>query len=314
MDAHMARSTAPETGPGHATERAAAEPGWEAIKRLRWFMTLVPAVGVFMFETVRHRFLDYALPTWEGNLVAAFVALAFGFAFSETVLRVVERLHRRSLADQEELICLTAVVQERERLSRELHDGLAQLVSYLLLRLDIVGELIRSNRMEEAQAELVRLRVLTDDLYADVRESISGLRSRVVELGLRRALEDYIEEFEERHGLTVAFTAPVDINLPPSVELQLFRIGQEALANVRKHSGESCCEMVISYPSIRELELVVSDHGRGFDPDRIVPRTSKPFGLAGIQERAEALGGTALFESELGGGTRVIIRIPLPNQ
>ena len=264
----MTRSTAPDTEPGNATERAAAEPGWEAIKRLRWFMTLVPAVAVFMFETVRHRFLDYALPTWQGNLVAASVALAFGFVFSETVLRVVERLHRRSLADQEELICLTAVVQERERLSRELHDGLAQLISYLLLRLDTVEELIRSNRLEEAQAELSRLRVLTDDLYADVRESISGLRSRVVELGLRRALEDYIEEFEERHELTVTFTAPPDVKLPPSVELQLFRIGQEALANVRKHSGARCCDVMISYPSARELELVVADQGRGFDPAR----------------------------------------------
>ena len=237
-----------------------------------------------MFETVRHRFLDYVLPTWQGNLVAAFVALAFGFAFSETVLRVVERLHRRSLADQEKLICLTAVVQERERLSRELHDGLAQLVSYLLLRLDTVEELIRSHRVEEAQAELARLRVLTDDLYADVRESISGLRSRVVELGLRRALEDYIEEFEERHGVTVAFTAPLDIKLPPSVELQLFRIGQEALANVRKHSGESCCEVI---------DLVSLGPGVGACRGRsrtglrsgsaLPPRTSKPFGLTGIQ-------------------------------
>lgn len=127
-------------------------------------------------------------------------------------------------------------------------------------------------------------------------------------------IEDYIEEFEERHDVAVAFTAPLEVRLPPSVELQLFRMTQEALANVRKHSGENCCEVTISYPSDRELELLVADNGRGFDPDRLASPAPKSFGLTGMRERAEALGGTALFESERGKGTRVIIRIPVGDQ
>jgi signal transduction histidine kinase len=246
-----------------------------------------------------------------GNIVAGLLALALAFTFSEVVLKIVEHLHQRSLADQQELTSLNAIVQERERLSRELHDGLAQVVSYLLLRLDTVEELVRNHREEEARAELANLRALTDDLYADVRESISGLRSRVVELGLRRALEEYIGEFEERHRIDVAFTAPLTMKLPPSVELQLFRIAQEALANVRKHSGASRCEVSIGNLSASELELSVSDDGRGFDPALIESASPGKFGLTGMRERAEALGGTAQVQSTPGGGTRVVVRIPV---
>jgi signal transduction histidine kinase len=310
----MAQSIATDTTLRQGAERISPESGWQAVKRLRWFTTLVPASGVFFFETVRHTFLEHSLPMWQGNLVAALLALTLAFVFSEVVLRTVEHLHQRSLADQEELTYLNAIVQERERLSRELHDGLAQVVSYLLLRLDTVEELVKNHREDEACAELASLRALTDDLYADVRESISGLRSRVVELGLRRALEEYIGEFEERHSITVAFTAPLTVKVLPSVDLQIFRIAQEALANVRKHSGASHCEVTISYPWSGELELVVSDDGRGFDPSLIQADTSGTFGLTGMRERAEALGGETQFISKVGGGTRVVVRIPVRDQ
>jgi signal transduction histidine kinase len=310
----MAQSIASGTTTVRHGERTTGESGWEAVKRLRWFITLVPASGVFVFETVRHTILEHSLPTWQGNLVAALLALALAFVFSEVVLRTVEHLHQRSLADQEELTSLHATVQERERLSRELHDGLAQVVSYLLLRLDTVEELVKNHREDEARAELAHLRALTDALYADVRESITGLRSRVVELGLRRTLDEYIGEFEERHCITVAFSAPLTMKLMPSVELQIFRIAQEALANVRKHSGASHCEVAIRYPVAGELELVVSDDGRGFDRSLLEAKSPGAFGLTGMRERAEALGGSAQVESAPGRGTRVAIRIPVREQ
>lgn len=284
---------------------------WQQLKRLRLVTTLLPAAGVFFFETVRHGLFEHSLPTVEGNIAAALLALALAFCFSEFILRTIDRLHKRSLEDQRELSALGAVVQERERLSRELHDGLAQVVSYLLLRLDTVEELIRSGQPAAAETELDKLRALSNDLYADVRESISGLRSRVVELGLRKVLEDYLEEFEERHGIETSLSCPLTLTIPPAVELQLFRIAQEALANVRKHSDSRHVEISIALPTAATVELKVSDDGRGFDEGAAEVSEKSSFGLTGMRERAEALSGTCEIDSTLGSGTRVIVRVPL---
>jgi two-component system sensor histidine kinase DegS len=133
----------------------------------------------------------------------------------------------------------------------------------------------------------------------------------VIELGLERALEEYVGEFEERHGIAVTFSAPPSVKMPPSVELQLFRIVQEALANVRKHSGASHAEVSITIPSSGVLQLIISDNGCGFDTIREESSRPGSFGLKGMRERAENLGGTSRYESEPGRGTRVIVDVPI---
>ncbi len=280
------------------------------LTRLKWFTTIVPAVVIFLYETVRHDFLDHLLPVATGNLLVGLLALVLAFAFSEFVFRIIERLQAQAVARSREVATLTAVVQERERLSRELHDGLAQLVSYLLVRLDTVQALVEGSRREEAIAELEQLRAVADHLYADVRESITGLRSRVAERGLLPALQDYTDEFEERYALGVTLEAGVlPDRLPPLVGLQLFRIVQEALTNVRKHARARHVRVALTMPRADLLQVVIADDGQGFDPASA--RGERSYGLVSMRERAESLGGSFQIESRPGCGTRVTVTVPI---
>jgi signal transduction histidine kinase len=292
---------------GHARDIA----GLRGLNWLKWLTILLPALAVFFFETVRHGFLEDYLPSSYGNVVVGLVALVLAFLFSEIVFRIIRRLHDRAVAEQQRSASLAALVQERERLSRELHDGLAQLVAYLSLRVDTVIELIRSNQDPEALAELERLRAVADEIYTDIRESITGLRARVSDRGLMGALADYGDEFEERHGIAVTLDSDSQpAGLPPLTELHLFRIVQEALTNVRKHAQAANASISLQRPTPDAFELVVADDGVGFNR---AERTADgdTLGLASMEERAKDLGGTFHVEGAPGQGCRVVVRVPV---
>jgi two-component system, NarL family, sensor histidine kinase DegS len=280
------------------------------LTQLKWLTTIVPAVAVYLYETVRHDLLDHRFPTDYGNLAVGFITLGFAFGFSQLVFRVVVRLQAQAVARSRELATLNAVIAERERLSRELHDGLAQLVAYTLVRLDTVSDLLAARREAEALAELARLRAVADDLYADIRESIAALRTRLSERGLPATLRDYLAAFEERHDI------PVDLRggdlaggLAPLTGYQLLRIVQESLANVRKHADAAHAWVAFARPETGWLTLTVGDDGRGFDPAADADR--RAHGLTMLRERAEGLGGRATVESAPGAGTRVVVTFPV---
>lgn len=120
---------------------------------------------------------------------------------------------------------MNAVMQERERLSRDLHDGVAQLVGHLLLRPDTIKDLVASDRPREADAELERVRGVADEIYDDIGESIAGLRTKVAARGLVRALQEYAEQFDERHEIAVTVRSDdLADQFPPVMALQLFRL------------------------------------------------------------------------------------------
>jgi signal transduction histidine kinase len=197
-------------------------------------------------------------------------------------------------------------------LSRELHDGFAQLVAYMLVRLDTVTGLLAANRGEEAILELERMRSVTDDLYQDVRESISELRTRVSERGLSATVRDYVDEYEDRHGITVTVEGDeVSRGLPALVAFQLLRIVQEALANVRKHAGATNAWITFNKQRADWLQMTIRDDGKGFDPHAPPDPSRKSFGLLSMRERVESLGGELAIDSQPGKGTRVIVAIPL---
>lgn len=283
--------------------------------RLKWLATIVPGATVLMYEGVRYEILEHLLPGIPpevGNVLVGLLVLLFTYGFASFVFRVVERVQAQAVLRGREVASLNAVMDERARLSRELHDGLAQLVAFLLVRVDTVAGLVRADRRPEALAELERLRGAADDLYLDVREAIAGLRNRVDERGLLPVLKDYLDEFEERHGIPVAFetddsTAPV----PDLVGMHLFRIVQEALANVRKHAHATFVWVSLRQPGEGTLQVEIKDDGIGFVPDQVIPSKPRSFGLASMRERAEVLGGTVRIESAAGSGTRVIVTIPL---
>jgi signal transduction histidine kinase len=217
------------------------------------------------------------------------------------------------VAREQDILTMNAVMQERERLSRELHDGVAQLVADLLLRLDTIKELVEVNRPQEAQAELERLHGVADEIYEDIGESIAGLRSNLAERGLIRALQDYVDQFEERHQIpTTLRTDGAADQLSPLAAIQLFRLIQEALTNVRKHAAAHEATVTLTPDGPDQLRVVIADDGQGFTPGPQRNSKSRPLGLTSMRERVEALGGTFEVQSQPGAGTQVTATIPMP--
>jgi signal transduction histidine kinase len=211
-----------------------------------------------------------------------------------------------------DLATLSAVLEERARLSRELHDGFAQLVAFLLVRIDTVTDLVAADRQHEALVELERMRSVTDDLYEDVRESISELRTRVSERGLPATVREYVDAYEDRHDLTVHLEGEdVATALPALIAFQLLRIIQEALANVRKHAHARNAWISFKTLEGNKLQVIIGDDGQGFEPEAVpVDASRRSFGLASMRERVESLGGELKLDSYPGKGTRVIVSIP----
>jgi signal transduction histidine kinase len=285
------------------------------LRQLKWLTALVPFTVLLIYEAARRETLEHvlpALPVEYGNLVVWILVLLVTYGFAIFVFGVVERLQAQALARGREVAALNAVVEERARLSRELHDGFAQLVAYLLVRIDTVEALVSGQRQSEAMAELERMRSVTDDLYEDVRESISELRTRVSERGLAATVREYVDAYEDRHDLTVHIDGDAAAEgLAPLVAFHLLRIIQEALANVRKHANAHNAWINLSKGADR-FEMVIADDGQGFEPEAVpVDGSPRSFGLASMRERAASLNGEVTVDSRPGRGTRIVVAIPL---
>jgi signal transduction histidine kinase len=135
----------------------------------------------------------------------------------------------------------------------------------------------------------------------------------VTERGLVRALQDYVDQFEERHRIPTRLrTDDAADRLPPLAALQLFRLVQEALTNVRKHAGAREATVTLTANGPDQLRVVIADDGQGFTPGSQRNGTARPLGLTSMRERVEALGGTFQVQSHPGSGTHVTATIPMP--
>lgn len=215
------------------------------------------------------------------------------------------RLHARVLD--------TVVLEERERISRELHDSLGQILGYINTQAIAIRRFLASGKANDAQREVLAVEETARGLYADVREAILGLRtSPGSEGGLVPTLHAYLERYREMSGIEARLETSEAIEackVPPSAEIQILRIVQEALANVRKHARAG--RATVSFDAAGEdLVITVSDDGRGFDPGALV-RTGWPrFGLQTMRERAGAIGGRLSITSALRDGTQVTLTVP----
>ncbi len=207
---------------------------------------------------------------------------------------------------------LSATVAERERIARELHDSLAQVLGVTHLRLRAIGANPAVQHAPDVAHEVDDLAELAQDAYRDVREAILGLRSSSnLERGLVPSLAAYVEKFSRQSGVAVRLESRVarDPDLPPESEIQVIRVIQEALANVRKHAGAAHAVVRLTDdPDGTTIE--VEDNGRGFDAAAALIARDGGFGLQTMRERIELVAGTLAVDSEIGRGTRVTVRIP----
>ena len=203
-----------------------------------------------------------------------------------------------------------AVAEERVRIARELHDGMAQVLAYVNTKAQAVRAYLEKDKIEQATQQLEQLASAARDVYTDAREGIMALRTQVgPERPLGEALAEYVQRWQTQSGIIARLEIEDKLELSPTIELQLLRIIQEALANVRKHSGASVVRVHLK-PAAGRLVATIEDDGSGFDPT-IRSRAAFPrFGLAIMRERAESIGGSLEIDSAPGGGTRVKIRVP----
>ncbi|BDG06864.1 ATP-binding protein [Anaeromyxobacter oryzae] len=205
---------------------------------------------------------------------------------------------------------ISAQEDERKRIARELHDETSQALAVLAMGLEAAQDAIRGGRtprLDEVKAVAVRT-------LEDVHRLILDLRPSVLDdLGLLSAIRWYAERTLETRGISVRCEfGELDRRLPPEMETALFRICQETMSNVARHSKASAVLVQVGVEG-DEIHIDIEDDGRGFDPDAAARREGRrPWGLMGIRERAEILGGTARVDSSPGQGTRVLVRIPLP--
>jgi len=211
-----------------------------------------------------------------------------------------------------------SVVEERARIAREMHDGLAQVLGYLNLQVQTLQALFKQGKDKELQTELAYMREAIQSAHADVRENILSLRTTLAnEKGLISALDEYIDEFSIQTGLDVRFLNEIaePLNLASIAEVQLICILQEALANVRKHAKATQVEVLLAKKNDEDVDYVrmeVVDDGIGFAKEK----SNRTFGLQTMYERASSVDGNLEIHSTLGKGTTISSKLPclLPEQ
>lgn len=208
---------------------------------------------------------------------------------------------------------IKAQEDERQRVAREIHDGPAQLMSNVVMKAEICERLIDSD-VEKAKEELRNLKKTVRESFQDVRRIIYDLRPMSLDdLGLVPTLQRLIMNYQEETDKVVSFRSKGNFDdIKPLISLTVFRIVQEAINNIEKHS--SAKNVVVNIEALeRELKLYIFDDGKGFDVKILKIRNddiSSGFGLLSMKERVELLDGEFQISSEPGKGTRINITIP----
>jgi len=213
-----------------------------------------------------------------------------------------------------------ATLEERQRLAHDLHDAVTQTLFSASLAAEVLPRLWERDREAGLQC-LSEVQQLTRGALAEMRTLLLELRpAALVETELGALLGTLAEAVTSRARIPVTVQAVQHCSLPPEVQVALYRIAQEALNNMTKHSNARHAKVGLRFvpppssaeerPDAAAVELVVADDGRGFDPDHL-PGGSKGLGLGIMRERAETVGAMLQIHSQAGQGTRIAVRWPM---
>jgi signal transduction histidine kinase len=242
----------------------------------------------------------------------AALGLALGMIAIVTVWRSRRKLRQTAAARRQSEAEFAAILAERNRIAREIHDTLAQDLGAILLQHEMLKDLVPVG--SEAQAHLIEANVITRGALAEARESIWNMRSQALEdHGLGGALAGILDQLTDNEGTEAAIEITGEpFLLPPMVENNLLRIGQEAITNAVKHAAARRIDVLLEYAP-NHVILRVQDDGHGFDPRAVHPE-DRHFGLVGMRERATELGAKLRLDSSPKHGTLLILELPIPDQ
>jgi signal transduction histidine kinase len=224
---------------------------------------------------------------------------------------VTEPKQAREKEKQEHL--LLAILEERERLARELHDSLGQVLGYASFQIGAAAKLSREGQGVAAADQLDRLGEAVRTAHADLREHILNLSSTAsLTQPFFPVVRQYLEGFSSSYEIQTCLEVDPGLaekSFAPEQQLQLFRILQESLSNARKHGAARLVEVAFTLAD-GYLHLSIQDDGGGFDPQRVFEFKEPHYGLQFMRERAEQLKGSLQVQSAPGSGTCVLMKIP----
>ena len=205
---------------------------------------------------------------------------------------------------------IEAQESERQRLSRQIHDGPAQALSNFILQTEIAMRLFDIDT-ERARAELQSLKSSATSTFQKVRDFIFDLRPMMLDdLGLVPTVRRYVDGFKEKTGIQASLTVTgADYRMDSAREVVIFRGIQELLSNVRQHAQAAQVRLTLDFDGHR-VRVVAEDNGKGFDPPTAIAAKKPAGGLATLQERMDMLSGALQIDSQPGQGARVVMEIP----
>ena len=206
-----------------------------------------------------------------------------------------------------------AIMEERNMIANELHDSLAQSLVSMRLQTKMMGETLHRKDIRHAQNEVRNLNTAIDDAHKSLRELLSNFRSKMDERGLIYAVNDLLYTFKQETGINTYVhcdDSKEHSGLSPAQELQVYRIIQEALANIKKHSDACNIRVLINRLPKDGCNVLIEDDGQGIEENEIDAEPGEHIGLSVMKERANAINGELQIESEPGEGTRVLLHVP----
>src|SRR5579872_281433 len=279
---------------------------WAAVRfRLAGLsLTLLCLVLISMWYTMHGR-LPFPYASMQQNILSLqilFCLVAVPLMFLSVVIDACHRTQESLQLVSTRL--LNAQEQERSRIGRELHDDINQRLAMLSLELEELQE-----NPSEIEPRVKELRRQMAEVSNDVQALSHDLHSSKLEyLGVVAGMKSWCKEFAERQRMQIDFESDVPSTVPLEIGVTLFRIMQEALHNVIKHSGAREVKVQLQEDS-SEIHLIVSDLGRGFDPE--AASQGQGLGLTSMRERIRLLNGTISIESKRSGGTTIYARVPV---
>ncbi|MDP3302656.1 MAG: type IV pili methyl-accepting chemotaxis transducer N-terminal domain-containing protein [Methylotenera sp.] len=231
-----------------------------------------------------------------------------------TLEQRVEEKTRSIEAKNKELAALDkemAVSEERNLLAQELHDSIAQSLAFLNIQVQLLQDDLQKDHIAEAMKGLAQIREGVQESYDDVRELLVHFRTRIGSTDLQTAIRSALEKFEGQTGIKTAFNVSGNVPLlHPEQVLQVMRIVQESLSNVRKHAKASQVEVKLG--CAQRCTIDIRDNGVGFDVEK--DAGDSHVGLRIMRERAHRIGAELFFDSELNKGTLIGLILPVTAQ
>jgi two-component system sensor histidine kinase DegS len=227
------------------------------------------------------------------------------------VTRILESAKNRQLLG---LKIILAQEEERKRIAREIHDGMAQTLANVVLRTEIAERMLTKQDFTAVKEELVDLKGQVRGGLEEVRKIIFNLRPMALDdLGIVPTLRKFVQDFEDKTKIHTKFTLLGRENrFPSGLEIAIFRLVQEAFSNVVKHSSASFVSLELTLEN-EFVKIYIVDNGIGFDvemTEQIITKGNN-FGLLGMRERVELLEGTMEIVSQKDSGARITMVIPI---